>query len=405
MARKLSALAQTTSSSQGNPDLVYEHNGQQFSVWFDPSPDGKSIKITAYLPLTPIDKSERKMVEKEPRALYRLYASTYAVHFESGNLQLDEAYGKQFTFQASTRSSETSADDLIGVTSYDVVKYYHDNVSSRIPRLVYPEKPPEFTVILITDAALPVPLIYWNGAQGGGREGVKIGQVAYYEVQKRDLPPNVGVGQTSIVLPKSKVREILEGRTPVRISEQGFDPESYEATVIESTSVDVLEGQNTLNVPLKEAWGRKVSDTMNGQMFLTGHEAAPPAQIQASFKTGEFKIPDGFDPGFDIARFDLEVLKALRYLKLFPEIKIRIVGHTDRIGTEASNLDLSKKRAEALASYMSSPERWGPLALQREQRIQKVEGKGEEQAKMAGMPKDKPIPKFRKVELVYSRGN
>ena len=48
----------------------------------------------------------------------------------------------------------------------------------------------------------------------------------------------------------------------------------------------------------------------------------------------------------------VELQQLLQFLRDNPEIKIRITGHTDNIGTEAYNLELSQNRARTVADYL-----------------------------------------------------
>lgn len=61
---------------------------------------------------------------------------------------------------------------------------------------------------------------------------------------------------------------------------------------------------------------------------------------------------------FDTGKYDLkpesvvELQKLVDFLKSNPGIKIEISGHTDNVGTEAFNLELSKNRAKAVYDYL-----------------------------------------------------
>jgi OmpA-OmpF porin, OOP family len=62
-----------------------------------------------------------------------------------------------------------------------------------------------------------------------------------------------------------------------------------------------------------------------------------------------------FDTGSDVVRPEsAPVLHQIAsYLEGKPDVKLRITGHTDNVGGAASNLDLSKRRAAAVAAVLS----------------------------------------------------
>ena len=57
----------------------------------------------------------------------------------------------------------------------------------------------------------------------------------------------------------------------------------------------------------------------------------------------------------DISPESLSELAAVaKQLATCPAIKTQVQGHTDSVGSDTSNLALSQKRADAVATYMSS---------------------------------------------------
>jgi len=71
-------------------------------------------------------------------------------------------------------------------------------------------------------------------------------------------------------------------------------------------------------------------------------------------------MPDNitFDSGrSDLRPSFLEVLNSIvKVLNHYPDTKLKIVGHTDSVGSEAANLSLSERRANAVAQYLISSE-------------------------------------------------
>jgi hypothetical protein len=63
-----------------------------------------------------------------------------------------------------------------------------------------------------------------------------------------------------------------------------------------------------------------------------------------------------FETGSDVVQPEsAPILRQIAaYLESKPEVKLRITGHTDNVGKPAANLDLSKRRAAAVANVLSS---------------------------------------------------
>lgn len=62
------------------------------------------------------------------------------------------------------------------------------------------------------------------------------------------------------------------------------------------------------------------------------------------FETGSAKI--------DIEKSSDQLSNTVEILKAFPKVKLKIGGYTDNTGNEASNMKLSKARAEAVVAYL-----------------------------------------------------
>jgi outer membrane protein OmpA-like peptidoglycan-associated protein len=80
----------------------------------------------------------------------------------------------------------------------------------------------------------------------------------------------------------------------------------------------------------------------------------PPKDMLAEGKLVTYGIR--FDTGSDVVQ--PESAPTLRqiaaYMESKPDVKFRITGHTDNVGSAASNLDLSKRRAASVAKVLSS---------------------------------------------------
>ena len=84
-------------------------------------------------------------------------------------------------------------------------------------------------------------------------------------------------------------------------------------------------------------------------------EAAPPPPAPTSLETtGSVTLNIEFDTGkWDIKpKYDNEIKQVADFMKAHPETKVVIQGHTDNVGTEASNIKLSQERADSVKAYL-----------------------------------------------------
>jgi len=85
-------------------------------------------------------------------------------------------------------------------------------------------------------------------------------------------------------------------------------------------------------------------------------EAAPPPPVAAQLESsGSVRLNIEFDTAkWDIKpKYDDELKQVADFMKGHPETKLEIQGHTDNVGTEASNMKLSQERADSVKAYLA----------------------------------------------------
>lgn len=89
-------------------------------------------------------------------------------------------------------------------------------------------------------------------------------------------------------------------------------------------------------------------------------------QVQTGEKSYTFSLANRFSSevppmvtfDFNSARLDANAQAVLRqqasWIKQFPEVRFKVFGHTDAVGSNSYNRSLGKRRANAVVSYLSS---------------------------------------------------
>ncbi|WP_109463804.1 OmpA family protein [Albibacillus kandeliae] len=69
------------------------------------------------------------------------------------------------------------------------------------------------------------------------------------------------------------------------------------------------------------------------------------------------EVPDTVNFDFDSAFLDADARLALdrqaNWIRQFPEVRFRVYGHTDKVGSSAYNRSLGQRRANAVVAYLS----------------------------------------------------
>lgn len=94
--------------------------------------------------------------------------------------------------------------------------------------------------------------------------------------------------------------------------------------------------------------------TMNNTLIQTG-------QIEYTVALAErfnAEVPDTINFAFDSAQLDDEAMAILRkqanFIRQFPEVRFRVYGHTDLVGSAGYNQSLGLRRAQAAVAYLTS---------------------------------------------------
>ncbi|GHF42521.1 OmpA family protein [Seohaeicola zhoushanensis] len=70
------------------------------------------------------------------------------------------------------------------------------------------------------------------------------------------------------------------------------------------------------------------------------------------------EVPTTVNFAFDSAVIDAEAARALdqqaNWIRQFPEVRFRVYGHTDKVGSNGYNYGLGKRRANAVVAYLAS---------------------------------------------------
>ena len=94
--------------------------------------------------------------------------------------------------------------------------------------------------------------------------------------------------------------------------------------------------------------------TMNNAMVMTGERDFV---VSLGLRFAK-EVPTTINFAFDSARLDPAARQVLDqqadWIRQFPEVRFRVYGHTDAVGSSAYNYALGKRRANAAVAYLAS---------------------------------------------------
>jgi outer membrane protein OmpA-like peptidoglycan-associated protein len=93
---------------------------------------------------------------------------------------------------------------------------------------------------------------------------------------------------------------------------------------------------------------------MNNVLVMTG-EKGYVSDLANRFAS---EVPSTVNFAFDSAHLDAAARNTLNaqasWIKQFPEVRFRVYGHTDKVGSESYNRHLGQRRANAVVNYLTS---------------------------------------------------
>lgn len=118
------------------------------------------------------------------------------------------------------------------------------------------------------------------------------------------------------------------------------------ARVEEATGLEVVEIDVKLNAAVEDSVvENKVKDNVHEEIFKTLDQGGKVVLENILFEYNSDKLTEDAEIKIDLI---------YQYMVKNPDVKVRITGHTDAIGSDAYNLDLSRRRARSVRNYLVS---------------------------------------------------
>lgn len=118
------------------------------------------------------------------------------------------------------------------------------------------------------------------------------------------------------------------------------------AKVEEATGLEVVEIDVKLNAAIEDSVvEEQVKDNVHEEIFKTLDEGGKVVLENILFEYNKATLTEDAEIKIDLI---------YQYMVKHPDVRVKITGHTDAIGSDSYNLDLSKRRARSVRNYLNS---------------------------------------------------
>ena len=100
--------------------------------------------------------------------------------------------------------------------------------------------------------------------------------------------------------------------------------------------------------------GQFGNSTMNNTLVMTGERGYVVALAERFAKEVDSTVNFAFDSTVLDATARATLRRQADWIRQFPEVRFRVYGHTDKVGSNAYNKRLGLRRAQAVVAYLSS---------------------------------------------------
>ncbi len=273
-----------------------------------------------------------------------------------------------------------------------IKRLFETQLSEKLTNLY--TKLPKWLVFIVTDDSAPVPILYYTGSDQATDMGMSNRQQnlsLFFDIKIEDLEKEHYITLNKLINDLTFSDKNPERKSPLT--------EKAALFLLQEKRITVQDNGQFSNTPFIHSFlqGRESKFGVSGKnkegvtVISSVWPAYPPFGFDVQWPSGKFRIAD-ISQGKE--NLDKKAQALALYLKMFPEVIVKICATTDNVGSEDANLALSQQRAVAIKNYLENSFDISSSQL-------RAIGEGEARANIEFNRKETSSPKFRKVYFIY----